>query len=119
MQIKVIQKKKGLGDKIESALDRFGIGPAFKSALAHAGIEDCGCKGRKELINKTEAWVKVKLQSFMGKTQKQGLNGMSTKKSTTKKKANLNIDQSLIQRGVSEGFMAEEGKMSHTKKTEV
>lgn len=50
--IQVIKKHKGLGDTVEFMLERTGIAYAVKMAASVVGIEDCGCDGRKEYLNK-------------------------------------------------------------------
>lgn len=50
--IQVIKKQEGLGDTVEFLLERTGIAYAVKMAAQAVGIEDCGCEGRKEYLNK-------------------------------------------------------------------
>lgn len=44
-------KSRGLGDTIDKFTTKTGIKKAVKVISDAAGIEDCGCNGRKETLN--------------------------------------------------------------------
>lgn len=49
------QEPRGLGDTIEANIEKitFGYGLKIAEIAAHSvGLEDCGCAGRKEFLNK-------------------------------------------------------------------
>tara|TARA_R100000234_G_scaffold72120_4_gene44440 strand:+ start:10 stop:171 length:162 start_codon:yes stop_codon:yes gene_type:complete len=45
-------KSKGLGDSVEVFFKKTGIKKAVKLGAKLAGVKDCGCKKRKDALNK-------------------------------------------------------------------
>lgn len=49
--IQLIKRHKGLGDTVEFLAEKTGIKYAVNKAVELGIIEDCGCEGRKQLLN--------------------------------------------------------------------
>lgn len=107
MQIRVIKKKKGLGDKMESVFSSLGVSSLIKAV----GIEDCGCEERKKMVNNAESWVKAKLQSITQTIQKQEPKGSSSNQNTTSVLVSRNTEQNLEQSVRSAESTVEEERM--------
>lgn len=50
-------KSKGLGDSIDKFTTRTGIKKAVKYIAKKAGVEDCGCDGRKTKLNNPNLFI--------------------------------------------------------------
>lgn len=44
-------RSKGLGDSIDKVTTATGIKKVVKAAAKAAGVEDCGCEGRRKKLN--------------------------------------------------------------------
>ena len=49
--IQLIKRHKGLGDTVDFLAEKTGIKYAVNKAVELGIIEDCGCEGRKQLLN--------------------------------------------------------------------
>ena len=45
------EKPKGLGDSLENFFQKTGIKSAVKAGAKLAGVKNCGCNKRKEVLN--------------------------------------------------------------------
>jgi len=51
-------KSKGLGDTIENFLKKTGIKAVVKAGSKLAGVKDCGCNKRKQVLNQVVPYKK-------------------------------------------------------------
>jgi hypothetical protein len=57
-------KSKGLGDSVEKFFQKTGIKSVVKAGAKLAGVKDCGCKKRKEALNRAVPYDSKSLKNY-------------------------------------------------------